>query len=416
MSYKAREEVNKMEQISYLFAADLPRIRLGPAEDLQDRSASSKRSDPAVSLELTDRRQFDSWLFSKNNQPRGSKVIYVGMDVSGKEFVIHAINDKKKAIFKGSVSPTKKGIRDLISDLGMERKVFVFEAGNQMKWIADTFKKLSEDFHVVHPNEVKWIAESGGKKTDKVDARKLSELARADMLPRRVFIAEGKTRTLRELTNARETLLRKRVSLINSLRGYLRQENVRLPAKFFQAGDWQVQLIEMKLTQAAEVIVASFMSAIENMIVNEKSIADEIVKINDKVIERIETIPGIGKLTSRILFGALADVGRFENSKCVASYGALSPTIYQSGDECRMGPVTQSGRKEIRRAVLQCAHAIVRMKAASAKPLQDFFNRIEKKCGKKRALIALSRKLLTVVYAVWKSEDVYNPKLLRTAA
>lgn len=404
-----------MKQTSCLFAADLPRLLLGLAEDLQGRSASSKRSDPAVSLELTDRRHFDSWLFTKNNQPRGSKVIYVGMDISGKEFVIHAINDKKKVIFKGSVSPTKKGIRDLIADLGMERKVFVFEAGNQMKWIADTFKKLSEDFHVVHPNEVKWIAESGGKKTDKVDARKLSELARADMLPRRVFIAEGKTRTLRELTNARETLLRKRVSLINSLRGYLRQEGVKLPAKFFQSDDWQVQLIEMKLTSAAESIVANFMAAIESMVESEKSLATEIMKIEDKTIERIETIPGIGKLTSRILFGALADVDRFDNSKCVASYGSLSPTIYQSGDECRMGPVTQSGRKEIRRSVLQCAHAVVRMKSAAAKPLQEFFIRIEKKRGKKRALIALSRKLLTVVYAVWKSEDVYNPRLVKAA-
>lgn len=385
-----------------LFAADL-------------RLIGSKRSDPAVSLELTDRRHRDSWLFSKNNQPRGSKVIYVGMDISSKEFVVHALNDKKKILFKGSVQPTKKGIRDLIAALGIESKLFVFEAGNQMKWIADTFKKLGENFHVVHPNEVKWIAESGGKKTDKIDARKLAELARADMLPRAVHIAEGKTRTLRELTAARETLLRKRVSLINSLRGYLRQENVRLPAKFFQCDDWQVKLIGLKLSQATEVIVASFMSAIENMVVSEKSIADEIIKIDDKVIARIETVPGIGKLTSRILFGALATADRFESSKCVANYGALTPSIYQSGDELRMGKVTRAGRKEIRRAVLQCAHAVVRMKSASAKPLQEFFNRIERKRGKKRALIALSRKLLTVVYAVWKSEDVYNPKFLKAA-
>ena len=404
-----------MGQISYLFAADLPRIRLGLAEDLQDRSASSKRSDPAVSLGLTDRRQFDSWLFTKNNQPRGSKVIYVGMDISGKEFVIHALNDKKRVLFKGSVSPTKKGIRDLVAGFGIESKLFVFEAGNQMKWVADYFKKLGENIHIVHPNEVKWIAESGGKKTDQVDARKLAELARADMLPRRVFVAEGKARTLRELTNARETLLRKRVSLMNSMRGYLRQEGAKLPAKFFQANDWQAQLCEMKLLSSTEAIVASFMHAIECMIESEKSIANEIVSIEDEVIARIETIPGIGKLTSRILFGALADIDRFDNSKCVANYGALTPTIYQSGDECRMGSVTRAGRTEIRRSILQCAHAVVRMKTASAKPLQDFFNRIERKRGKKRALIALSRKLLTVVYAVWKSEGVYNPTFLKAA-
>lgn len=385
-----------------LFAADL-------------RSASSeKRKDP-MSLKLTISRVFDSWLFTQNNKPMGSKMIYVGMDISGKDFVIHAVNDKKKVLFKGPVSPTKKGIRDLIAAFGIESKLFVFEAGNQMKWIAGYFKKLGENIHVVHPNEVKWIAESGGKKTDQVDARKLAELARADMLPRRVHIAEGKTRTLRELTNARETLLRKRVSLMNSLRGFLRQEGKKLPTAFFKANDWQVQLCEMKLLSSTEAIVAGFMHAIECMIESEKSIANEIMTINDEVIERIETIPGIGKLTSRILYGAIADAKRFENSKCVANYGALTPSIYQSGNECRMGSVTNAGRKEIRRALIQCAHAVTRMKTASARPLQEFFNRIERKRGKKRALVALSRKLLTVVYAVWKSEGVYNPTFLKAA-
>lgn len=385
-----------------LFAADL-------------RSASSKEKKDPVSLKLTKSLVFDSWLFTQKQQTNGVKMIYVGIDISGKEFVVHAINDKKKVLFKGSVSPTKKGIRDLIAGLGVESKLFVFEAGNQMKWIADYFKKLSEEIHIVHPNEVKWIAESGGKKTDKIDAKKLAELARADMLPRRVHVAEGKTRTLRELTNARETLLRKRVSLMNSLRGYLRQENQRLPAKFFQANDWQVQLCEMKLLPSTETIVANFMNAIECMVEAERSIANEIMKVTDKTIERIETVPGIGKLTSRILYAAIADAARFENSKCVANYGALTPTIYQSGDETRMGSVTRAGRKEIRRSVLQCAHAVVRMKTASARPLQDFYNRIEKRRGKKRALIALSRKMLTVVYAVWKSEGVYEPKLLKAA-
>lgn len=340
-------------------------------------------------------------------------MIYVGIDVSSKEFVVHAVNERKKVIFKGAIGSTKKAIRELIADLGIESKIFVFEAGNQMKWIADYFKKLGEEIHVVHPNEVKWIAESGGKKTDQVDARKLAELARADMLPRRVHIASGEARTLRELVAARESLLRKRVSLMNSLRGYLRQEGTRLPVKFFTSSDWQVKLIEMKLTSALEVIVANYMSSIENMVVGEKAILVEINKIKNPTIERIETIPGIGKLNARVLFGAIASADRFDDSKCVANYGALSPTVYQSGDELRMGSICRSGRSEIRRAMLQSAHAVARMKSAGAKELLEFFRRIEKRRGKKRALIALARKLLTVVYAVWKSEDVFNPKYLK---
>lgn len=397
------------ENVSSIFADCSARIQLAFNEP-----SSSNKKDP-VSLELTFLRLQDSWLFNNKLNQKGSNMIYIGMDISTKEFTIHALNERKKVILKGSVASTKKGLRDLIAQVGMERKLFVFEAGNQMKWIADYLKKLKEDFHIVHPNEVKWIAQSGGKKTDKIDAKKLAELARADMLPRRVYFAEGKVRDLRELTNARETLVRKRVSLINSLRGYLRQEGVRLPAKFFKADDWQVQLLDMKLLSSTEAIVAGFMHAIECMVESEKSIEGEILKIEDKNIDLIKTIPGIGNLSSRILFGAIAEADRFDNSKCVANYGALTPTIHQSGDETRMGSVSRAGRKEIRRALLQCAHAVARMKTAGAIPLQEFFHRIERRAGKKRALIALARKLLTVVYAVWKTGEDYNPKLLKAA-
>jgi len=337
------------------------------------------------------------------------------MDISSKDFMIHAVDERKQVKFKGSISPTRQSLRDLVKALGIEKKVFIFEAGNQMKWIADFFKAQKEDIHVVHPNEVKWITQSGGKKTDKVDAKKLSELGRADMLPRRVHIAEGSARDLRELVGARQTLLNKRVGLMNTIRGYLKQEGVRLPAKFFTSNDWQVSLIGLKLRDATEIIAANLMYAIEQMQECEKGLNSEIQKISNKKIELIETIPGIGKLSSRILFAGLVSAERFDNSKCVANYGALTPTIHQSGDTLQLGKINRDGRSEIRRALLQCAHAVARTKTAAVKPLKDFFERIEKRRGKKRAIVALARKLLTTVYGVMKSGEAYNPAKLRAA-
>jgi transposase len=342
-------------------------------------------------------------------------VIYVGMDISSKDFMIYAIDERKKEKFKGAIAPTRKSLRDLVAALGAEKKVFIFESGNQMKWIADFFKSQGEEIHVVHPNEVKWITQSGGKKTDKVDAKKLAELGRADMLPRRVHVAEGSARDLRELVGARQTVLNKRVALMNTIRSYLKQEGIRLPAKFFTSNDWQVTLIGLKLRQATEIIVANLMFAIEQMQECEKGLNAEIQKITNKKIELIETIPGIGKLSSRILFAALVTAERFDNSKCVANYGALTPTIHQSGDTKHLGKINRDGRGEVRRAMLQCAHAVARTKTAGVKPLKDFFERIEKRRGKKRAIVALARKLLTTVYGVLKSGEVYNPAKLKAA-
>ena len=337
------------------------------------------------------------------------------MDISSKDFMIYATDERKKVKFKGAIAPSRVALRQLIDTLGAQKKIFVFEAGNQMKWIADFFKSHNQDIHVVHPNEVKWITQSSGKKTDKVDAKKLAELARADMLPRRVHVAEGKARDLRELVAARQTLLSKRVSLMNTIRGFLKQEGVRLPAKFFTSNEWQVHLIGLKLRGSTEAIVANLMYAIEQMQEGEKGINTEIQKVEDKKIELIETIPGIGKLSARILYAALINAERFDNSKCVANYGALTPTIYQSGETSNTGKINRDGRGEVRRALLQCAHAVARTKTAAVKPLKEFFERIEKRRGKKRAIVALARKLLTTVYGVLKSGEVYNPIKLKAA-
>ena len=130
-------------------------------------------------------------------------MVYIGMDVSSKSFVVYAMNERKKKMFSGEVSPTRGGLRKLLKDVGNAHKLIVFEAGNQMKWISLYLKKIKGvEVHVVHPNEIKWISQSDGK-TDKVDARKLAELGRSDMLPRKVHIVEGSVRQLRELLSAR---------------------------------------------------------------------------------------------------------------------------------------------------------------------------------------------------------------------
>ena len=148
-------------------------------------------------------------------------MIYIGIDVSSKSFVIHAIDGRKKVVFKGEILPEKRPLLKLLKDLGNEPKYVVFEAGNQMKWIAQALLKVEDvTLHVVHPNELKWISQCNGK-TDKVDARKMAELARGDLLPRKVHIVEGTVRELREMLSARQLLQSKRVALVNSIRAMM---------------------------------------------------------------------------------------------------------------------------------------------------------------------------------------------------
>lgn len=340
-------------------------------------------------------------------------MLYVGMDVSSKSFVVHVINEKREVILKKEIKPTRQGLRGLITELGSRKKLVVYEAGNQMRWIWDTLKKMKDDLgeeievHVVHPNVIKWINESSGK-TDKVDAKKLAELARCDLLPKKVHVVEGVTRQMRSLGSSREGLLRKRVSLMNELRGYLKQEGVQLEEAFFKMKEWEEYLKKTKMSEEMRCVMEGYLVGIEGLVRAEKLLTDRLLKLEDERTHRLETIPGIGKLSSRILVGAIDQIERFEGSKSLAKYGALAPRIYQSGDTVKLGRIDTNGRMEVRRAMLQCAHAVMRSKSKESEPLREFQKRVEKKRGKKVAIVALSRKMLTTVYGVWKSGKEYD--------
>jgi transposase len=341
-------------------------------------------------------------------------MIYIGIDVSSKEFVVHAINERKKVLIKGGkITPDKKGLKKMLDGLGGEQKLVVMEAGNQLKWIALYLKGRQDvDLHVVHPNEIKWINQSSGK-TDKIDARKMAELGRGNLLPRKVHIVEGPIRELRELLSAREKLLQKRVDLVNCVRGLMKQEGVRIPKGFFAAGNWEQMLPVFKVAETQKLILKNIMTSIDSLRESESEILVKVREIEDPRIELLESIPGIGGLTARVLLSALDEAGRFDNKKCVAKYGALTPRIYQSGSRTNLGRINNDGRQELRRVLLQCAHTVSRMNQNyAAKPLYDFSKRIEKKRNKKIAVVAVARKLLTTAYGVLKHGCFYEPSLL----
>jgi transposase len=339
-------------------------------------------------------------------------MIYVGMDISSKSFMVHAIDSSNKVVFGGEIKPTRQGLRRMIQQLGRQTKLIVFEAGNQLKWVALELKRIKGvHLHVVHPNEIKWINQSSAK-TDKIDARKLSRLARGDMLPRKVRIVEGTVRQLRELISARHTLQSKRVALINSIRGCLKQEGYRLPEKFFSRADWRGHLERMRVADTQKLILTSYMTSIESLLAAEAELTGKILAIEHDDIERLQSIPGIGGLTSRVIVSAVDDVRRFDSKKELSKYGALTPRIYQSGGVTHLGRINRDGRHEVRRVLLQCAHTVARMKSYDARPLRMFFERVRQRRGKKIAIVALARKLLTIAYGVLRTQTMYDPKVL----
>lgn len=141
----------------------------------------------------------------------------------------------------------------------------------------------------------------------------------------------GPVRELRELVSARQQLQSKRVALINTIRGYVYQEGHRLPEKFFAGQIWAAKLVRLPVSAPLRLIIQTFMASIEALVAAEQQLTERLLAIQDPRCALLETIPAIGPLSARVLVSALDEVRRFDDQKAVANYGALAPTIYQSG-------------------------------------------------------------------------------------
>jgi len=139
----------------------------------------------------------------------------------------------------------------------------------------------------------------------------------------------------------------------------------------------------------------------------EKQMADEAA--GDEVIERLQSVPGVGPKVS-FAFAAHVAPERFENASQVSNYLGLVPRVYISGETVRYGRITKRGKGYIRALLVQAAWALVRSKKGGKLKEQFNYMTIEKSISKKKAIVAIARRLAELLYTLMREESVYEQK------
>ncbi len=134
----------------------------------------------------------------------------------------------------------------------------------------------------------------------------------------------------------------------------------------------------------------------------------EAIGKNDERIKRVQTIPGVGPRTAEILVACLDDPHRFENGRQVSAYFGLAPRKYQSGETDRNGRITKRGNPLARTILVECAWASLRYNPWA----KGVYERIcgKQKTRKKKAAIALARKIAVIAWAMLRDEKDWDPK------
>jgi len=313
------------------------------------------------------------------------------------------VDEEGRIVDRGKVDTMAEALQAVVRRHGLNGVRVALEASTPAFWIRDALVSAGAEVQVTNPYKLRLIAESR-QKTDENDAAILAELLRCGGLPRAVYVPPPAIRQLREQLSLRRQLIRIRTQVINGAKASMRRRGERYTARTFHTAiSWKDQ---DKALSVVGPLQGLWRQVEEERLRIEKKLNKEWQ--NDSVIQRLQTIPGVGPIVAYTLVAALGEIDRFKSAEQVSSYAGMIPTERSSGEKVVRGSITHQGRSELCGAMVQAAWAVLRTKRPEAEGLQKRFYKLMFKRGSQIAIVAMARKLLTIAYQVWKSGTVFD--------
>ncbi len=343
---------------------------------------------------------------SNTNRPRLS----IGLDLGDKKSRFCVMNEDEKIISEGSVTTTRIAMIRQFSKVSRAR--VIIEASTHSAWVSHVLEECGHDVIVANPREVGRKYLSRTKKNDKTDARTLAHLG----LVSTFFLAPIKHRSRScqvdlTLIRSRDALMKSRTQLINHARTIVKVFGERLPSCTADAFSRKVlPHIPSDLTEAL-VPVVELVGKLTQQIKEFDRKVELLCEKKYPKTELLRQIPGVGPLTSLAFILTLEDPKRFRKSRQVGAFVGLVPRQHDSGDAAPQLRITKAGNDYLRRLLVSSAQYILGFFAADCN-LRRHGERISAKGGKaakKRAVVAVARKLSVLLHLLWRTGQVYEP-------
>lgn len=293
---------------------------------------------------------------------------------------------------------------------GMPHSRIVIEVGSSSRFIEAVLSGLGHEVLVANSHKLALIY-GAVDKCDEKDAEKLARLGRVDpkLLSPVQHRSEPAQKGLR-LVKARDRAVRCRTSLINMMRGMCKADGHKLPncdADYFHTK------IAKALPDSLKAELGPTLELIEKTTETILYYDKELSKRADELApgaRKLATIPGVGLLTAVSFFLTVDDPKRFASSRQVGAYFGLVPKRDQSGKQDKALPITKRGDKYVRRLLVQCAQHVLRENSPDSELKRwGLVIAAKSKNAKKRAVIAVARKLAVLMHRLWVTGQAYDP-------
>jgi transposase len=343
-----------------------------------------------------------------------NKRLTIGLDLGDRTSRYCILDEAGEVVSEGHLPTTGAGLNSLFEKMPSSR--VALEVGTHSPWVSRQMTGLGHEVIVANPHKVKLITQST-RKNDRIDAQKLARLARVDpqlLSPIRHRGEEAQADLA--VIRARAELVEARTGLINSARGLVKPMGERLkPCD----ADQVEEVLAKPLSEAAQAVIGPLLKSVETISeqigVYDKKIA-EIAKRYPEV-ELLTQVYGVGELIGLTYMLTIEDAQRFQHSRDVGPFLGIQPKQRDSGESQPELGISKTGDRLLRSYLVQAAHCNLR-KGAPDSDLREWGLRkagAGGKRAKRRALVAMARKLAVLLHRLWVTGEVYDPLYNRKA-
>lgn len=338
-----------------------------------------------------------------------ARAFTLGIDLGDKFSSVCVIDRKSGEVTKMQLSTTKSALSRALKSYQPARSVI--EVGTHSPWVSRLLKELGHEVVVANPRRLGLIF-GDSNKSDQADCEKLATLGDASVdLLSPVEHRSEKLQTDLATLRARDCLVAARTKLINCVRGMVKSCGSRLPkcsSRSFAAGAAE------KLPPALAPHLGPMLESIQ-LLTRQIAIYDkQVLELNDKYLatKRIRQIRGVGPVTALAFVLTIGDPTRFKRSRDVGAYIGLVRRRSQSGGRDPELGITKTGDRMLRRYVVQSAQYMLGPFGGEC-DLRTWGLALAargKKNAKKRAVVAVARKLSVLMHQLWVSGTPYEPQ------
>lgn len=350
---------------------------------------------------------------SRKNAKQEQKIwkgpLTIGMDVGDKTSRYCILDGDGEIVREGSVGSTNAALKQTLGKIKKCR--IALEVGTHWPWMSRSLKGLGPEVIVAHPRQLKRISNSS-RKDDRVDAEMLARLARVDAKLLRPIRHRGEAAQMDLMAiRVRAALVEARTSLVNAARGLSKTSGERLAG--CDADQMGVEKAS-ELPKGLQDVLQPLLEQVEALTAKIKECDRKLEQIaKDRYPEStlLRQVSGVGIVIALTFILTIEDKERFERSREVGCYVGLRPRRSESGESQPQLRITKEGDSYLRKLLVQGAHHVMSERSPDT-DLKRWGGKLAARGGKnakKRALVAVARKLGILLHRLWVTAAVYEP-------